>query len=188
LGERPGARLRLALSPVTKPWLALTGGPAPRAGTMSKKEIEEAYAISRRIEGEERALEAAVSVTTSTQQEIDEQWNLYDGRAPPRLAPLLGWRQPRRGMFSQRQRDKDAESILGRQPCFFSIYTQDWLSQRQGNVCRGGAGLEVVRVAERRAPRVRTARPSPGARRAGMTRSWSRCCARGGAWAATCRS
>lgn len=52
-----------------------------RAGTMSKKEIEEAYAISRRIEGEERALEAAVSVTTSTQQEIDEQWNLYDGCA-----------------------------------------------------------------------------------------------------------
>jgi len=99
---------------------------------MSKKEIEEAYAISRRIEGEERALEAAVSVTTSTQQEIDEQWNLYDGRAPPRLAPLLGWRQPRRGVRSQRQRDKDAESILGRQPCFFSIYTQDWLSQRQG--------------------------------------------------------
>ena len=48
---------------------------------MSKKEIEEAYAISRRIEGEERALEAAVSVTTSTQQEIDEQWNLYDGCA-----------------------------------------------------------------------------------------------------------
>ena len=52
-----------------------------RAGTMSKKEIEEAYAISRRIEGEERALEAAISVTTSTQQEIDEQWNLYDGCA-----------------------------------------------------------------------------------------------------------
>ena len=51
------------------------------AGTMSKKEIEEAYAISRRIEGEERALEAAISVTTSTQQEIDEQWNLYDGCA-----------------------------------------------------------------------------------------------------------
>ncbi len=48
---------------------------------MSKKEIEEAYAISRRIEGEERALEAAISVTTSTQQEIDEQWNLYDGCA-----------------------------------------------------------------------------------------------------------
>lgn len=53
---------------------------------MSKKEIEEAYAISRRIEGEERALEAAISVTTSTQQEIDEQWNLYDGCARRRRA------------------------------------------------------------------------------------------------------
>ena len=57
-----------------------------RAGTMSKKEIEEAYAISRRIEGEERALEAAISVTTSTQQEIDEQWNLYDGCGRPNTA------------------------------------------------------------------------------------------------------
>ncbi len=49
------------------------------AGTMSKKEIEENYAISRRIEAEERALETATMVLTSTQQEIDEQWGLYDG-------------------------------------------------------------------------------------------------------------
>ncbi|KAK9919093.1 hypothetical protein WJX75_009336 [Coccomyxa subellipsoidea] len=48
-------------------------------GTMSKKEIEENYAISRRIEAEERALETATMVLTSTQQEIDEQWGLYDG-------------------------------------------------------------------------------------------------------------
>jgi hypothetical protein len=49
---------------------------------MSKKEIEENYAISRRIEAEERALETATMVLTSTQQEIDEQWGLYDGCAP----------------------------------------------------------------------------------------------------------
>lgn len=53
--------------------------PACAAGTMSKKEIEENYAISRRIEAEERALETATMVLTSTQQEIDEQWGLYDG-------------------------------------------------------------------------------------------------------------
>lgn len=50
-------------------------------GTMSKKEIEENYAISRRIEAEERGLETATMVITSTQQEIDEQWGLYDGCA-----------------------------------------------------------------------------------------------------------
>ena len=49
------------------------------AGTMTKKEIEDNYAISRRIEAEERALETATMVLTSTQQEIDEQWGLYDG-------------------------------------------------------------------------------------------------------------
>lgn len=49
------------------------------AGSMTKKEIEETYAISRRIEAEERALETATMVLTSTQQEIDEQWGLYDG-------------------------------------------------------------------------------------------------------------
>jgi hypothetical protein len=33
----------------------------------------------RRIEGEELALDAAELVITSTRQEIDEQWGLYDG-------------------------------------------------------------------------------------------------------------
>ncbi len=54
-------------------------GELPCAGTMTKKEIEDNYAISRRIEAEERALETATMVLTSTQQEIDEQWGLYDG-------------------------------------------------------------------------------------------------------------
>ena len=48
------------------------------AGTTSKAEIESTYKISRRIEAEERALEGAMTVFTSTQQEIDEQWGLYD--------------------------------------------------------------------------------------------------------------
>ncbi len=46
---------------------------------MSKAEIESSYKISRRIEGEERGLEAATMVFTSTEQEITEQWGLYDG-------------------------------------------------------------------------------------------------------------
>ena len=40
------------------------------AGTMSKAEIEDSYKISRRIEGEERGLDYATMVFTSTQQEV----------------------------------------------------------------------------------------------------------------------
>eukprot|EP00892_Ulva_mutabilis_P007983 jgi/Ulvmu1/5557/UM023_0093.1 len=50
-----------------------------RSGTTTRKQIEETYAISRRIEGEERALDAALLVITSTEQEVDQQWGLYDG-------------------------------------------------------------------------------------------------------------
>jgi hypothetical protein len=33
------------------------------------------------VEAEERGLDSAVVVLTSTQQEVDEQWGLYDGWA-----------------------------------------------------------------------------------------------------------
>jgi sucrose-phosphate synthase len=46
---------------------------------LTPDQIEETYKISRRIEGEERALDAALMVITSTQQEVDMQWGLYDG-------------------------------------------------------------------------------------------------------------
>ncbi|KAL3157983.1 hypothetical protein ABBQ32_012382 [Trebouxia sp. C0010 RCD-2024] len=49
------------------------------SGTVSKAEIESTYKISRRVEAEERALESAIMVFTSTKQEITEQWGLYDG-------------------------------------------------------------------------------------------------------------
>ena len=35
--------------------------------------------MGRRIEAEERALDASLAVFTSTQQEVVEQWGLYDG-------------------------------------------------------------------------------------------------------------
>lgn len=46
------------------------------AGAMARAEIEEAYAIGRRIEAEERCLDNAMLVFTSTRQEVDEQWGL----------------------------------------------------------------------------------------------------------------
>jgi len=61
---------------------------------MSRREIESTYAISRRVEAEERALDAAALVFTSTHQEVKDQWGLYDG-----CAERLGRGSGRRGML-----------------------------------------------------------------------------------------
>ncbi|KAJ6949108.1 sucrose-phosphate synthase 3 [Populus alba x Populus x berolinensis] len=50
-----------------------------KQGRQSKEDINSTYKIMRRIEGEELSLDAAELVITSTRQEIDEQWGLYDG-------------------------------------------------------------------------------------------------------------
>ncbi|GBF97791.1 sucrose phosphate synthase [Raphidocelis subcapitata] len=66
-----------------------------KSRTMTRREIEATYAISRRIEGEERSLDAAALVFASTQQEVKEQWGLYDGYDPA-LERILSAR-PRSG-------------------------------------------------------------------------------------------
>jgi len=48
------------------------------AGGIPAAEIEARYAMSRRVAAEERTLAAAAVVITSTHQEIDEQYRLYD--------------------------------------------------------------------------------------------------------------
>ncbi|KAJ0972860.1 hypothetical protein J5N97_020819 [Dioscorea zingiberensis] len=50
-----------------------------KQGRLSKEDINATYRIMRRIEAEEVALDAAEMVVTSTRQEIEEQWGLYDG-------------------------------------------------------------------------------------------------------------
>ncbi|KAM6556268.1 hypothetical protein CsatB_003287 [Cannabis sativa] len=50
-----------------------------KQGRFSKEDINATYRIMRRIEAEELAIDAAEMVVTSTHQEIDEQWGLYDG-------------------------------------------------------------------------------------------------------------
>ncbi|KAK7276757.1 hypothetical protein RIF29_17903 [Crotalaria pallida] len=50
-----------------------------KQGRQSKEDINSTYKIMRRIEAEELSLDAAELVITSTKQEIDEQWGLYDG-------------------------------------------------------------------------------------------------------------
>lgn len=47
-----------------------------------KEEINSNYKIMRRIEAEELCLDASEIVITSTRQEIEEQWRLYDGFDP----------------------------------------------------------------------------------------------------------
>ncbi|KAG4924057.1 probable sucrose-phosphate synthase 3 [Glycine soja] len=50
-----------------------------KQGRQSKEDINSTYKMMRRIEAEELSLDAAELVITSTRQEIDEQWGLYDG-------------------------------------------------------------------------------------------------------------
>lgn len=50
-----------------------------KLGRMPRAEIQGTYRIARRIEAEETGLDAADMVVTSTKQEIEEQWGLYDG-------------------------------------------------------------------------------------------------------------
>ncbi|GAV83586.1 Glycos_transf_1 domain-containing protein/Sucrose_synth domain-containing protein/S6PP domain-containing protein [Cephalotus follicularis] len=53
-----------------------------KQGRVSKDEVNTTYKIMRRIEAEELCLDAAEVVITSTKQEIEEQWRLYDGFDP----------------------------------------------------------------------------------------------------------
>ncbi|KAK9268984.1 hypothetical protein L1049_000751 [Liquidambar formosana] len=53
-----------------------------KQGRQSRDEINMTYKIMRRIEAEELSLDASEIVITSTRQEVDQQWNLYDGFDP----------------------------------------------------------------------------------------------------------
>lgn len=52
------------------------------AGGISRGQIEDTYRMSRRIEAEEITLSAAERIITSTDQEIEEQYGLYDFYQP----------------------------------------------------------------------------------------------------------
>ncbi|GER42607.1 sucrose-phosphate synthase family protein [Striga asiatica] len=53
-----------------------------RQGRQSREEINSTYKIMRRIEAEEMTLDVSEVIITSTKQEIEEQWRLYDGFDP----------------------------------------------------------------------------------------------------------
>ncbi|WZZ34974.1 hypothetical protein YC2023_018375 [Brassica napus] len=50
-----------------------------KQGRITREDINKTYKIMRRIEAEELSLDAAEMVVTSTRQEIEAQWGLYDG-------------------------------------------------------------------------------------------------------------
>lgn len=50
-----------------------------KQGSLSRGAINAIYKIMRRIEAKELGVDAAEMVVTSTRQEIEEQWGLYDG-------------------------------------------------------------------------------------------------------------
>ncbi len=81
-------------------------GRVKRARLLAKKgaepyKLEERYAFTTRIEAEELALETASLVVTSTQQEVDEQYRLYDNSVRERMdvippgVDLQAFRPPR---------------------------------------------------------------------------------------------
>uniref|UniRef100_A0A7N0U7J7 Sucrose-phosphate synthase n=1 Tax=Kalanchoe fedtschenkoi TaxID=63787 RepID=A0A7N0U7J7_KALFE len=53
-----------------------------KQGRSTREEINATYKIMRRIEAEELCLDASEIIITSTRQEIEEQWRLYDGFDP----------------------------------------------------------------------------------------------------------
>ncbi|KAF5749595.1 sucrose-phosphate synthase 1 [Tripterygium wilfordii] len=53
-----------------------------KQGRLSRDEINKTYKIMRRIEAEELSLDSSEIVITSTRQEIEEQWRLYDAFDP----------------------------------------------------------------------------------------------------------
>ena len=55
------------------------------ASGLSSKEVEERYNMTRRIEAEEMTLDTAERVITSTHQEIEEQYELYDHYQPEQM-------------------------------------------------------------------------------------------------------
>ncbi len=55
------------------------------ASGIGRREIEDSYNITRRIQAEETTLGVAALVITSTQQEIEQQYGLYDFYQPDRM-------------------------------------------------------------------------------------------------------
>lgn len=53
-----------------------------KQGRQTREEINSTYKIMRRIEAEEITLDVSEVIVTSTKQEIEEQWRLYDGFDP----------------------------------------------------------------------------------------------------------
>ncbi|HSG47289.1 MAG TPA: PfkB family carbohydrate kinase, partial [Longimicrobiales bacterium] len=96
------------------------------AAGQDEESLEERFNLTRRIEAEEQALEAASLVTASTRQEVESQYLGYDHYEPERMEvippgvdlsryspPPLGWEDPPVGQALRRfLREPDRPMIL----------------------------------------------------------------------------
>jgi sucrose-phosphate synthase len=78
------------------------------ASGVKRNEIETTYNISRRIEAEETTLGVAERVITSTQQEIEQQYGLYDFYQPERMRVIPPGTDLEK-FFPPRGNEKDSE-------------------------------------------------------------------------------
>jgi sucrose-phosphate synthase len=98
---------------------------------LTQEVIEERYHMSRRIEGEERVLERANLIITSTQQEVDEQYGMYPGIARKRMTVIppgvdLGrFRPPRRGEVFKVAREIDRFLEKPKKPIVLAVQRPD---------------------------------------------------------------
>ncbi|MCW8985819.1 MAG: glycosyltransferase, partial [Thermoanaerobaculales bacterium] len=98
---------------------------------LSPEVIEERYHMSRRIEAEEKVLDRADLIIASTQQEIDEQYGMYQSVARSRMAVIppgvdLGrFRPPRRGEVFKVARVIDRFLERPRKPMILAVQRPD---------------------------------------------------------------
>jgi sucrose-phosphate synthase len=85
------------------------------ASGIKRSEIETTYNISRRIEAEETTLGVAERVITSTQQEIEQQYGLYDFYQPERMRVIPPGTDIEKFFPPQgNEKDSDIANELGR--------------------------------------------------------------------------
>ncbi|GLT52340.1 hypothetical protein SLA2020_256880 [Shorea laevis] len=112
-----------------------------KQGRQSKEDINSTYKIMRRIEGEELSLDAAELVITSTKQEIEEQWGLYDG-FDVKLEKVLRARA-KRGVDCH-CRFMPRMAVIPPGMDFSNVVIQEDAAEIEGEISAHAAGSEVL--------------------------------------------
>ncbi len=115
--------------------------------------IEKRYNITRRIAAEESVIEGADLVITSTKQERDEQYAIYDARARGRMAvippgvDLSRFRPPRRGERFPVRELIDGFLVNPRRPMILAVQRPDERKNLETLIHAYGSSDELRRAA-----------------------------------------